>query len=229
MRKFKGLMFATLMVVLVAGVAQAAPINSGTSLWSDLLEEGITLNADSPQIADPAYWTVSFVGSSPLFILASETIYGFGIFDRADHNNMLNLFDNSSVKGSFVDFAFGGEGYGPNHVEASNGNTADFSSQVFGFYLRTESAIFYSDDDPERVVAFAADETTALFAWDTAAFSPNDPYSTYGDFNDFVVSAGSITNVPRGVPEVPEPSTLVLLGGGLLGLGIAGYRRMQKK
>jgi len=245
MRKFKGLMFATLMVVLVAGVAQAAPINQGTDLFDQLGDAGIhNLNADSPQIEPANYWTQKTTSngiktpSSARFFLTSESTYEFGIFDAYDHDVRLKLFDVDSGRG-WVSFNIASD----NTVKASNGNTADFSSRVFGYYLNTGDAIYYSDDDPDRMIVFAGTgeileygsfaSNDLLFAWDTAAFSPNDLYSTYGDFNDFIVIAEDVVpgiRTPRDdIPGVPEPSTLVLLGGGLLGLGIAGYRRMQKK
>jgi len=113
---------------------------------------------------------------------------------------------------------------------------ADGFGLAFGYYLRRGDVqtpyFFYSEDDlnqdsAAQMIIFQKPGTTnewAVCVEDLLNNGQRDPYypgTCDFDFQDLVVK------VSEANPVVPEPCTLLLVGGGLLGL--AGFRRKFKK
>lgn len=130
---------------------------------------------------------------------ADET---FGWYDTANPANFQILFSGNTTPGAIVDFT---------------------PSQQYGFFF-TDSAVNPSDiyttqsdfqptDKGKQHFAVFEQNASTFFLGMEDLPRPNSDF----DYNDMIVK----------VSTTPEPASMALLGGGLLGIGVIGMRRRK--
>ena len=242
---------AALAGLFLSGAANAVAIlDSGSEpslneLFQDWIVTGDPLDVNGPEQVTSSSWSI---GSSTLSAIGLVIEYAgnaalntFGIYDLSDPTNRLELFAGANSAGNHSVLQYlGGNQFASVNLATFTSNTATFSSSSFGFYLGAVGNTFYSDASlnggNNQMVAFQGDNerTTNFFgvgsatwlsnewilAWEDLAYGNSDK-----DFNDFVVSVESVNPDPT---PVPEPTTLALLGSGLLASTIIKRRRNKK-
>lgn len=171
------------------------------------------------------------------------------VYDAAKPDNQILLFDGSNAPGSRVTLSIN-DLTGKVNVVGFDQNgqlilrQGKFASGTYGYFLDSSSQAgggkFYSDSKLnesqngiffDHMLAFQgnnkdkltyADVVNKTWSSDEYMLAFEDLYGTNSDFNftDMLVMVES-------VEPVPEPGTILLIGGGLLGLAFYGRRRMK--
>lgn len=84
-------------------------------------------------------------------------------------------------------------------------------------------AIFFKDGANTNLIGFLFDETASTGTWTTPFTNP--PFAGLNENQQKDVSHYTIVRHPGGTTEVPEPTTLAVLGAGLIGLGCVRRRK----
>lgn len=211
---------------------------------------GIDVYNDQDQPS--AYWTIGATGGSEntvvLELSANDNDFSFGIFDRNDPMNVLELFSGNAVPGWNTKLSDQAGGlFVATYFDAAGGlvgsqDTATFASgDVFGYYLGTPAVTFYSDaslnaaggasypDGTPQMVAYEGDGATTLniggnigtfLVGETLLAWEDLPFASSDlDYQDFLVLVES-------VQPVPEPAVLGMFALGTLLIGAAaGLKR----
>jgi len=123
----------------------------------------------------------------------------------------------------FVGTSFGGDDIFATYLSSDtlNGNeNTDGSASGFGGLL-AESGSFFFD-----LILNPGDSTSLFGFWNLegGVFDDADPGTAFASIDSFISITG-VENLTAPPAPIPEPSTVALLGFGLVGLGIMAHRR----
>lgn len=237
--------------IIVSALTVSASALAEATL-QEVLDE-ITVNGNSSvnvatdAIQGDQYWTSGGSGASIATFIVEITSgvsnQVFGIYDRADSDNRVTIFNGAATGGVSVgnSSSFGNASAAQQTIQflgdgtinvgsmfSGITSTGNFSNHSFGFFLTTGSNTFFSDETlnggVDRFVALQGQGDTiqippyAAGVWGQNEFILGWEDGSDFDFQDMVVMVESIA-------PVSAPATLALFGLGLVGLGIA--RRKQ--
>jgi hypothetical protein len=239
MKKLMVFLCAIALVFTVAGNALATPITlSDSSLQSYFNTTNWELDAVDDQMGMPEGWTLTNGSFGSMMTFYHEDFtedIAFGIYSLTGEE-FAEVFDGGDTPVASAAVGFDGEAVVTQWYNAGgmmiNQKTYSFTGQSFGFYIATgtygeyTNTIYsdsnlndlngngtYGEDDDIGLLVYNAAPGSYIFAGDM----DNDR-----DFSDIVTQAESIT-------PVPEPSTVMLVGTGLLGMIAFGRKRFNKK
>jgi len=167
------------------------------------------------------------------------TTITMGIYDSNDASVFVELFAGADATGAQRTLSMFADG---SVIIGGSDTGIDFAGNDFGFYLDSTAASdpntgrWYSDtllnsDNVDHMAAYAGvGETIEISPWAAGPWTSNEFILNWedqdcdqlcdGDYTDFVVIVESVS-------PIPEPTTLALLGMGLLAL--AGAKRRRSK
>lgn len=199
------------------------PGNSSVDVTTDYLADGLD-----------SYWSVGASGgavSTMMIELAGFTQNSFGIYDRANQNNKVELFSAANGVGSLKLLSILANG----SVLVNGTPMSSFSGNNFGFYLDVPQAgaTWYSDtalntDGADHMAAYrGVGDTLQIPPFSPGVWTQNEyalawedlpATGTDNNFTDMVVMVESVTPAPDGGATA-----------GLLGLSFAGLAFFRRK
>lgn len=253
MNVFRVFTVASLFLVLAAGSAMAIPVLGGedpdlqevlNSITVSPTPDVSSVDVTTDYLADTidSYWNVTASGSAVatmiIEVAGNSSTNTFGVFDRADETNRIQLFNGSATQGNYsLLTVFSNGDIVANHFSLTGvflgQDSGMFSSATFGFYLSAPDDVFFSDtnkntDGVDHMLAYQGTNTDTVKIGNLSpGLWTNNEYilawedlSGGGDmdFQDMVLMVESVN-------PIPEPGTILLLGGGLLGLAYIKRRR----
>ena len=245
MKKLSNILVLAVVAVFVMAVsAMALPSNleditgiSGTNIYTDTGAEAVYLTHTG--VANPDATAFLFFEFS-----AWDGTNTFGIYDYTTNpdgsitvGDMLEVFDGAASPLPLTSITLQWDSTISTVTNQGTGLSADIDD-TFGFYLGTAAVGTWYSHTSLNIEANGASQDHAML-FDTTdnsvgallgadvviAFEDLD--SSIGsdfDYNDMVVGVSDVAPAP-----VPEPSTVMLVGTGLLGMIAFGRKRFNKK
>lgn len=193
-----------LSLLAMVGMVNAASFtfDGNIAYHNDVVEIGFTLDSDTTNVS---VWTDSYLGGvnfDPITAVWQST--------GSDYNLIGENDDNAAIAAGQTSWDSG----------------LEFASLVAGDYLFTIATYsnFANGTLLSQGFAYDSDTPIPLSVWDQPASEVN--MGTYYRVNLDGVDDATNNTDPAPAP-VPEPSTILLLGSGLLGLGWYGRKRKK--
>ncbi len=229
------IVFVATMILFLSGIAHALPAN-----LYDILGGDTNLQNYTDSFAPAATLTdTDGTGDDSTFFLFLESagfapentfgIYGFTYNQDGSVvlGDSLEVFNGSASAVTSATVSFNVE----TGFATFNGTSANIGT-TFGFYLTTPEAngyTYYShaslnEDEYDHFMLFDTTSNTigSLLGADLVVAMEDLYGGGDQDYNDMVVGISDVAPAP-----VPEPTTLLLIGSGLLGMGF--FRKRTKK
>lgn len=240
MNNFKLSLIGTLAMV-AASWGTVINVGSEQSLQSVLDTHTLggvsSVNVNTDQVNPDSYWSLTASGTSAatmiIEIAGNASTNVMGLYDMANPANKVVLFNGAATGGTKVAVTIDGAGLVKTIDLATPAliGSATFAGNAFGYYLTGAGGTFYSDPTlnggVDQMVSFAGKgDGFAIQLPNYATWTPDEYILGWEDtgagsdrdFNDMVVMVES-------VKPIPEPTTMGLMGLGLLGMFAAARRR----
>ncbi|MGI6657440.1 MAG: DUF4114 domain-containing protein [Desulfobulbus sp.] len=238
---------------MIAGNALAMPLTTALQKELDDRTQGgkssINVSKDMLEDGSDAYWRITATGASASTLIFKFGGYApttsFGIYDQADPNNTLLIFDASITPGNFDSIKLTknlGNVFSTTQKVIIDGEEyektikKEFSSDTFGYYFAvgTTGKTWYSDTN------LNSDQFDHMFAYqgtgDAFSINKDNNYKTW-TANEYILAWEDMTGggdknyrdfavMVESVQPVPEPAAMLLFGAGITGLAAVSRRKI---